>query len=595
MRKKLTVAIGMAAILCVVFGFNLGAETEGKSGLVRIPQEERISAPVSYFISGEFCEIVNDDGIPSYQYASFDSGMGFVVYMDPTKCASNPYPFQVTDVHFTLYGPLTSEYIWPVDVQINIRDITGGDKCNGPDSVLCSETFSIPSDSGFPLMMNLTLSEPWCVTGPFFMEVTYLSHSSASMLPSLVMDAVVPEASDTCDNWFLDTEGYHSWVDFWGPDPPGDAIIRATGYVNADEYDSSWYWKPDTTTAPSGMPDFGQYQFSDTVAFCGPTAVANCLWWFDAVPELYQSDPAGFIRYLAEYFHAHPDSGTYVDSIQSGLDRYFGEHGFSLQEITFVKPDFFEMEDSLKKCQDIILLLGFWQLNADWHRVGGHFVTMAGVCSESVKVAFSDPVRDAAEEGWPGRVRPSGEHPSHPAGDTLHNDPQYVSQDIYWALVESHAAGNWRLVEYQDFEEIGPFEGQNFQPGQESVSYDPGKPIHTWVEYAIMICPKPSAVEDEGESAAPTDFQLFQNQPNPFNAETVIRYHLKRLSLVTLNVYNILGERVVTLVREKQGAGTKTVNWNGKDEKGKNLASGVYFYELKIGELKQTRRMVLLK
>ncbi|MFQ6032775.1 MAG: FlgD immunoglobulin-like domain containing protein, partial [Candidatus Zixiibacteriota bacterium] len=70
---------------------------------------------------------------------------------------------------------------------------------------------------------------------------------------------------------------------------------------------------------------------------------------------------------------------------------------------------------------------------------------------------------------------------------------------------------------------------------------------------------------------------------------------------VTLAIYNILGQKVKTLVEAHQEAGSKTVNWDGKDEKGKDLASGIYFYQLKVhrihgtGEVTQTKRMVLLK
>jgi hypothetical protein len=596
MGKKFSAVAGLMIALCSVFVLMSIAGNDARTGLAPIPEPDRVAALIPYRALGDFCEISNDDGTPVYQYAAFDSGMGFAVYMDPARCVSNPYPFQVTDAHFTLFGPLAADWIWPVEIQVNIRDVSGGDKCSGPGALLSGETFSLPSDSGYPQMMNLTLSQPWCVTGPFFMEVMYLSRRDASQLPSLVMDEAVAAGPDTCDSWFLNTDGYESWVDHWGPGPPGDAIIRATGYTDADVCDSSWYFKPDTTNAPSGMPDFSQYQFGDSTALCAPAAVANCLWWFDAVPAEYQEDPVGFIRLLAGYFHTHPDSGTCVDSIKSGLNRYCQEQGFAVWESTYVQPDFYEMEDSLKACQDVILLLGFWQLDKVWERVGGHFVTMAGVCSESTKVALSDPARDAAEGGWPGRLRPE-EHPPHPVGDTLHNDPQFVSQDMYWALIEPHIGGEWRLVFYEDFEEIGAFEGQNFQPGQHehSVSYNPQLPIYPEVEYAVMICPRSTAVEEEEESNLPGDFRLFQNHPNPFNAETQIKYDLKRTCQVTLSIYNVLGERVVILVQEKQGVGFKTVTWDGKDQKGKALASGLYFYELRAGESRQTKRMVLLK
>jgi flagellar hook assembly protein FlgD len=62
-----------------------------------------------------------------------------------------------------------------------------------------------------------------------------------------------------------------------------------------------------------------------------------------------------------------------------------------------------------------------------------------------------------------------------------------------------------------------------------------------------------------------------------------------------LTIYNILGQKVKTLFEGYQEAGFKIVNWDGKDERGKDLASGIYFYQLKAGEVTQTKRMVLLK
>lgn len=95
---------------------------------------------------------------------------------------------------------------------------------------------------------------------PFFLEVMYQSRTDGSVLPSLMMDEAVATGPDTCDNWFLDSLGYHK--QFSEDDPiPGDAIIRANGYIDAVECESLWYWKPDTTDAPNGMPDFDQYQF----------------------------------------------------------------------------------------------------------------------------------------------------------------------------------------------------------------------------------------------------------------------------------------------------------------------------------------------
>jgi hypothetical protein len=292
--------------------------------------------------------------------------------------------------------------------------------------------------------------------------------------------------------------------------------------------------------------------------------------------------------------------GTYVDSMELGLDQYFTDYGFNLYEHTYHQPYFHEMEDSLKKSQDIILLLGFY--DEGLNRVGGHFVTMAGVCSESLKIAVSDPARDAAVYGWsPGRVR-LGDHPEPPVDPTLHNDPSYVSQDIYISSLQSPTPGNpnWGLPDYlliRGGEFAARFLGQNFQPGQEPFKGPDavGPAVYTEVEYAVMICPKSTAVEEEEGGSTPKDFELNQNYPNPFNNETVIKFNLRRLTSVTLTIYNILGQKVRMLVEGRLAAGSQIVSWDGKDDKGNDLSSGIYFYQLRAGEMSETKRLVLLK
>ena len=102
-------------------------------------------------------------------------------------------------------------------------------------------------------------------------------------------------------------------------------------------------------------------------------------------------------------------------------------------------------------------------------------------------------------------------------------------------------------------------------------------------------------VDDNGEPNLPSVFELQQNFPNPFNPETVIRYVLKRTSPVTVSIYNLLGQQIATLVDETQNAGVHNLTWDGRDHDGRPVASGVYFYRLKAGDIAQTKKMILLK
>jgi hypothetical protein len=114
--------------------------------------------------------------------------------------------------------------------------------------------------------------------------------------------------------------------------------------------------------------------------------------------------------------------------------------------------------------------------------------------------------------------------------------------------------------------------------------------------YVKLIIEQETSVDEEGDQPnAPEKFALFQNRPNPFNPETEISYYLSEGCEVKLTIYNILGRRVKTLSEGYQDAGMKTLVWDGKDDHGGQLSSGIYFYRLQAGTFSQTRKMNLIK
>jgi len=101
-------------------------------------------------------------------------------------------------------------------------------------------------------------------------------------------------------------------------------------------------------------------------------------------------------------------------------------------------------------------------------------------------------------------------------------------------------------------------------------------------------------VPKEGKNR-PAQFELSQNYPNPFNPTTTIRYFLPKREKVTLEIFNLLGERVKLLADNEEVAGEHAAIWDGTDEKGKTLPSGVYFYRLKGEDFSETKKMMFLK
>ena len=113
--------------------------------------------------------------------------------------------------------------------------------------------------------------------------------------------------------------------------------------------------------------------------------------------------------------------------------------------------------------------------------------------------------------------------------------------------------------------------------------------------YIVKLAPdNPSAVDDAG-GTRPTAFSLGANYPNPFNPGTTIEYSLNRRAHVTMEVFNILGQIVRELVDETQPAGTHQTEWDGRDDAGTPVPTGVYFYRFRADGGVQTRKMLLIK
>ena len=99
----------------------------------------------------------------------------------------------------------------------------------------------------------------------------------------------------------------------------------------------------------------------------------------------------------------------------------------------------------------------------------------------------------------------------------------------------------------------------------------------------------------DGIELTPITFHLDQNYPNPFNPETAIRYSVPQLDNVELMVFNILGQKISTLKNDRQSPGHYEIIWNGLNDYGVRMASGVYIYRLKIGEKVATKKMLLVR
>jgi hypothetical protein len=100
---------------------------------------------------------------------------------------------------------------------------------------------------------------------------------------------------------------------------------------------------------------------------------------------------------------------------------------------------------------------------------------------------------------------------------------------------------------------------------------------------------------ETSEENRPSEFSLSQNYPNPFNPTTNFNFTLAKPAQVKIDIFNIVGQKVRTLVDDEMKAGVYLADWDGKDDNGSSVSSGIYFYRMQAGDFSDTKKMVLVK
>tara|TARA_B100000965_G_scaffold403393_1_gene431366 strand:- start:181 stop:1659 length:1479 start_codon:yes stop_codon:yes gene_type:complete len=160
----------------------------------------------------------------------------------------------------------------------------------------------------------------------------------------------------------------------------------------------------------------------------------------------------------------------------------------------------------------------------------------------------------------------------------------------YFELVRSGGAGDDIVIElvetsYEDF---------NINAGIEYsykiAAYDYNGNFSGYSDPVLV-----SMLSAEDNGLVPASYVLNQNYPNPFNPTTQINYELPNNDFVSINIYDVMGHRIKSLVSANQDAGYKSIHWNATNDLGQPVSAGMYVYTIQAGEFRQTRKMVLLK
>lgn len=459
------------------------------------------------------------------------NGNQYIVEIDPVNyAAGGPLDGQVLTSQNT-FGLGKDPMVVPLpQVAINFVDADFGFAVTPLRITKALYNTSIYAPAGTPVTFRITVQN----TGPQiidpaplndFYSPACLNYESATIPPTSVDEAL----------------GKLRW-DNLGPLAPGATATVDVTFTTQATNDLIWKDGGWRDYAPNGVPDFDARQNgwdnptgSGTGWYrSGPVAAANSLWWFDSKFESGTSQPptisdtyplvkaygapatwddhdarnvAPLVNDLATRMSATAGAGTTPTNLAAGVTSFISDAGLAAAyTVTTQKaPTFAWVSDEVRRSEDVILLVGFWQLNALMPptRVGGVYVTASGVDVTANAIAFSDPHRDNAEAGGAGRVLPGAHLLTHPtlgpSGDPTHNDAQYVSADLYPSVATAAvSAGVWGPGAYINADpqtgcsQVAPLAGQN-TPDDFGASTYPCEPnggqLVATVEYAIAVSP----------------------------------------------------------------------------------------------------------
>jgi hypothetical protein len=161
-----------------------------------------------------------------------------------------------------------------------------------------------------------------------------------------------------------------------------------------------------------------------------------------------------------------------------------------------------------------------------------------------------------------------------------YREDRATTGDVFW---QHEADGNFAVVQFPMAEDL------SYTNASAMTASTDGGPVGDlrWMDGNL------SSKKDN--IVLPKDFTLHQNYPNPFNPTTDISFTLNKESEVTLTIFNMLGQQVKELTSGLKPAGNYTLQWNGSDNMGARVSSGIYLYTLNDGSRSHTKKMVLMK
>jgi hypothetical protein len=405
--------------------------------------------------------------------------------------------------------------------------------------------------------------------------ITHHIYHYSSDGPELTMDDI--HAIRTIDSirplWI--TECGYQWYQYWHqyPSPPD--------YPDTN-FDRSWYFYEDYYGAPSG----GR---RDTIWVADSIAT---ILWVDTVGDYKRSDPTFYWRKetQAEVYN------VLLDSLNDLLDeesnyKFFFFH--ILANTLGIKTEFDNILDSSVSCTDTSKPCTLWVKNFQvqdplWD--DPHLSAQLSIIRNSFKpLPAYDTIRNSI---------------LLPGDEILSNITVNTGKTKTYQAMDSIRASDFTInnggkVAMEAGLQI--YLGDGFRVQEGGYFYGATNPLYGGGGGGMSSSKmsKPQTIKplpkDEQTDSIPKAFSCSQNYPNPFAQSTIIKYGLPKDVDVQLDIYNLIGQKVHTLVNAKQSAGYKSISWDGKTSKGTLAPRGIYFYTFKAGDFEKHHKMILLK
>lgn len=277
-------------------------------------------------------------------------------------------------------------------------------------------------------------------------------------------------------------------------------------------------------------------------------------------------------------FYSKEDEQQIIIHLRSEMNNMYSEAFFTFTESGFVYKDKF---DALKLTP--LDLRNYLSLASETEGTLLDINNLPSDLSEPIKIPIHVNAYQAVEEGW-----------NSISGEVTLSWPEMQNIPSSWSikLIDQNNGKTVNLIEEDSYR--FNLEGSAAKiAGKKPFNPFSGNPIQ--MEKAsgqnrFVLSVDPYSGDDQLSNDIPDQFVLEQNYPNPFNPSTNIKYQIAEQTLVELGVYNIMGQRISTLVNEIQAPGSYEVTWSASD-----MASGIYYYRLNAGGVEFTRQMTLIK